>query len=335
MSDSLQRIFVSHVAGLSQTVLALPALRALRHSFPQSNITVASSYAAADIVQLSRCANLIVPVSRSQEIINPRASYRSLKSLSALRREHYDLTIELQRNAEGGLARWLAQIGSGKRHKKLLTRIREALLRKSLNNKHAAQRYVEILAEIGAHPIDSEPKLYTDRAADERMEQRLEKSGLLASGLLIGLHPGAGRNKPRWSPDKFAVVAAKLIHTLDARVLIFAGPNERGLARSLVKQLPPKHALAFESMSLLELASAMARLSVFVANQSGPAHLAAALGTPVVATSLLNLPHTNDLLSRNHVLLRQATLAAITTDEVYEAAGQLIKSNRAEFLWAR
>ncbi len=335
MSDSLQRIFVSHVASLSQTVLALPAFRALRHSFPQTHITVASSYSAADIVQLSHCANLVVPVSRRQEIINPRASYRSLQSLSALRREHYDLTIELQRNPVGSLARWLAQIGSGKRHKKLLTQIREVLLRKSLNNKHTAQRYIEILAEIGAHPIDSEPKLYTDRAADERMEQRLEKSGMLASGLLIGLHPGAGRNKPRWSPDKFAIVAAKLIHTLDARVLIFAGPHERGLARALVKQLPPKQALAFESESLVEMASALARLSVFIANQSGPAHLAAALGTPVVATSLLNLPNTNDLLSRNHVLLRQATLEAITTDDVYEAAGQLIKSNRAEFLWAR
>lgn len=335
MSDSLQKIFVSHVAGISQTVLALPALRALRHSLPQSHITVASSYTAADIVELSRCANLIVPVSRSQEIINPRASFRSLKSLGALRREQYDLTIELQRNAEGGLARWLTQIGSGKRHKKLLTQIRETLLRKSFNQKHAAQRYVEILAEIGAHPIDSEPKLYTDRAADERIEQRLEKSGMLASGLLIGFHPGAGRNKPRWSSDKFVIVANKLIHTLDARVLVFAGPNERGLARSLVKQLPPKQALALESLSLVEIASAIARLSVFVANQSGPAHLAAAVGTPVVATSLRSLPHTNDLLSRNHLLLRKQTLDAITTDEVYEAACQLIKSNRAEFLWAR
>ena len=335
MSDSLQRIFVSHVAGLGQTVLAVPALRALRYAFPQSQITVAASYSAADIVQLSRCANLIVPVSRSQELINPRASYRSLQSLNALRRAQYDLTLELQRNAEGGLARWLAQLGSGQRHKKLLTQIREAWLRKSLTQKHAAQRYLEILTEIGAHAIDREPKLYTDRAADERIEQRLEKSGLLASGLLIGIHPGAGRNQPRWSAEKFAVVAAKLIHTLDARVLIFAGPNERGLARSITKQLPPKQALAFESIPLPEMASALARLSVFIAHQSGPAQLAAALGTPVVATSLLSLPHTNDLLSRNHVLLRKETLDAITTDEIFEAACQLIKSNRAEFLWAR
>ena len=335
MADSLQRIFVSHVAGVGQTVLALPALRALRHSLPTSHITVAASYSAADVVRLSRCVDVVVPVSRSHEILNPRASYQSLKSLSALRREQYDLTVELQRNAESGFARWLAQIGSGKRHKKLLTQIRDALLRHARANKHAAQRYIEILAEIGAFPIDSEPKLYTDRAADERMELRLEKSGLLSSGLLVGLHPGAGRNKPRWPAERFVIVAAKLIHLLNARVLVFAGPNERGLARSIVKQLPPKQALALESIPLGEMTSALARLSVFIANQSGPAHLAAAVGTPVVATSLLDLPQTNDLLSRNHVLLRQKTMEAITADDVYEAACQLIKSNRAEFLWTR
>jgi ADP-heptose:LPS heptosyltransferase len=158
---------------------------------------------------------------------------------------------------------------------------------------------------------------------------------MLSSGLLIGLHPGAGHNQPRWPADKFVIVAAKLIQLLNARVLVFAGPHERGLARSIVQQLPPKQALALESMPLGELASALARLSVLIANQSGPAHLAAAVGTPVVATALRNLSPTNDLLSRNHLLIRQQTMEAITTDEVYEAACQLIKANRAEYLWMR
>lgn len=335
MTDVPQRIFVSHVAGISQTVLSLPALRALRQSFPDAQITIASSNTAADIIELSHCANRIMPVSRSQEITSPRASYRSVKSLNTLRREHYDLTIELQRNASGGFARWLAQLGSHKQHKKLLTQIREALLRKSLKQTHAAQRYIEILAEFGARPIDTEPKLYTDRAADERIEQRLTKNKMSTSRLLIGIHPGGGPSQPRWALDRFAVVAAKLIHTLDARVLIFAGPNERGLARTLVQQLPPKQALALESLPVREMASALARLSVLIGSQSGPAHLAAALGTPVVATSLRNTPPTNDLLSRNHLLLRKPTLDQLTTDEVYEAACQLIQTNRAEFLYAR
>ncbi len=335
MTDSYQRIFVSHVAGIGQTVLALPALRALRNTFPQSQITVASSYTALEVVRLSHCANEVFPIGRSSEIIHPRASYQSLKSLRALRREHYDLTIELQRGAAGGIARFLAQLGSHKKHKKLLTQIREAVLRHSLSDKHAAQLYLEIIGELGAFPIDREPKLFTEQAADARIDARLGKSNLLAGGLFIGLHPGAGHNKPRWPLERFLVVAEKLIHLLNARVLVFAGPHERGLARAVVKQLPAKHALAFDSVPLNDVTSALARLSVLISNHSGLTHLAAAVGAPVVAVSPLAVSHANDLLSQNHLHIRKPLMDAITTDEVYEAACQLIQSSRAESLWAR
>lgn len=335
MTDSYQRIFVSHVASIGQTVLALPALRALRVAFPHSQITVASSYNAVDVVRLSHCATEVFPIGRSSEILSPRASYQSLKSLRTLRREHYDLTIELQRGTAGSVARFLAQLGSHKKHKKLLTQIREAVLRHSLSDKHAAQLYLEIIGELGAFPIDREPKLSTEREADTRIETRLEKSGLLPGGLFIGLHPGAGHNQPSWPLDRFLVVAEKLIHLLNARVLVFTGPHERGLARSIVKQLPAKHAIAFDAAPLNDVTSALARLSVFISNHSGLTHLAAAVGTPVVAVSPLALSHANDLLSQNHLHLRKPLLDAITTDEVYEAACQLIQSSRAELLWGR
>ena len=335
MSDSYQRIFVSHVASIGQTVLALPALRALRAAFPQSQISVASSYTALDVVRLSHCANEVFPVGRSGELLHPRASYQSLKSLRRLRREHYDLTLELQRGTAGSFARFLAQLGAPKKQKKLLTQIREAILRHSLADKHTAQRYLEIVGELGAFPLDREPKLYTEHEADARIETRLEKSGLLSGGLFVGLHPGTGHDQPRWPLERFLVVAEKLIHLLNARVLVFTGPQERGLARTIVKQLPAKHALAFDAAPLTDVTSALARLSVFISNHGGLAHLAAAVGTPVVAVSPLETSHANDLLSQNHLHVRKALLDAITTDEVYEAACQLIQANRAEYLWAR
>jgi ADP-heptose:LPS heptosyltransferase len=309
-------------------------LRALRAAFPQTQITVASSYTALDVVRLSHCANEIFPIGRSAELLHPRASYQSLKSLRTLRREHYDLTLELQRGTAGGIARFLAQLGTPKKQK-LLTQIREAILQHSLADKHTAQRYLEIIGELGAFPLDREPKLATEREADARIETRLEKSGWASGGLLIGLHPGAGHTQPRWPLERFLVVAEKLIHLLNARLLVFAGPQERGLARAVVKQLPAKQALAFDAAPLADVTSALARLSVFVSNHGGLTHLAAAVGTPVVAVSPLSVSHANDLLSQNHLHVRKALLDAITTDEVYEAACQLIQANRAEYLWAR
>ena len=121
---------------------------------------------------------------------------------------------------------------------------------------------------------------------------------------------------------------------MDARVIIFAGPNERGLAKHLMQQLPAKKSLALESLSLNDFASATARLSVFITNHSGPAHLAAAVGAPVVVTSA-SVNNSDKLLSPNHIQIQQDSIAAITTEEVFEAACQLIQASRAELLWAR
>ncbi len=335
MSSDYQNIFVSHVAGIGKTVLAIPALRALRHYFPASRITVAANPAAADIIALSRTSNIILPFSRTNKIYQPRASIQTLKTLQNLKQQHFDLTLELQRNIRGGVARWLAQSGTSDHRLKLFSQIKETLLRKGSSDKHTAQFYLELLSEIGAFAIDSEPKLQTDRRFDAQLDLRCKQAGMNPSGLLIGIHPGGGRNIPRWSSDNFLATAMNLTQILDARTLIFAGSNERGLAKQMVKNLPPKKALAFESAPLIEVASALARLSVLITNHTGLAHLAAALGTPVVAISSSEISTTNDLLSANHILLKKPSIHAITSDEVQAAALELISANRAEVLRSR
>src|SRR5215813_10423772 len=105
MPTVYQHILVVHVAGLTQTTLALPALRSLRKHLPQSRITVVSSATAADLLRLADCADEILPVSRFRgaEFLNPRNFYRASKSLGELRRENFDLAIEFKTGAESGL----------------------------------------------------------------------------------------------------------------------------------------------------------------------------------------------------------------------------------------
>jgi heptosyltransferase II len=335
MNSEYQNIFVSHVAGVGKTVLAIPALRALRHYFPTAKITVAANHAAADIFALSQTSNVILPLILSNRLKNPRASFHSLQSLRFLKNERFDLTLELQRNIHGGVARWLAQSGSADHRLKIFAQMKETLLRKHSNEKHLAQKYLELLSEVGAFAIEAEPKLQTDRRFDAQLDLRFQHAGIKSSGLLIGFHPGGGRNIPRWDSDNYLVSAMSLTQLLDARSLIFAGSNERGLAKQMVKNLPPKQALAFESAPLIEVASALARLSVFITNHSGLAHLAAALGTPVVTLSSTRTTTANSLLSSNHILLSKANINDITFDEVNSAALALISANRAEVLRTR
>lgn len=339
-----QKILVIHVAGLARTTLALPALGALRYYLPATHITVAASAGAAGVIRLSGCADEVLSVGRlsGAEVLGPRAAYRTLQALSALRRESFDLAIELERGAEAGLLlfaarpkRWMKdQAAPSGKLKQLIGRIAEVLPGAPTAPRHAAQRYLDAIAPLGAYPLTAQPRLPTDRAADERIEKRLSKASL-AGEMLVGIHAGAGRGHPRWPLEQFADVAARLVHVYNTRVLVFAGRGEKAQARQLVKMLPPKSALALEELPLADAASALARLSVLVANHSGVAHLAAAVGTPVVAVSATASPSPLDLLGKHHRHVRGPHIEAISPDEVYEAACCLLSLNRAELLTAR
>ena len=340
-----QNILVIHVAGLGQTVLALPALRSLRRHLPQAYITAVSSMTAAELLPMAGCVDEVLAVGRLRrmEALAPGAFYRSAKTASALRQNHYDLGIELRVSVESGFLMQLAQprqrltpqsnsMGQGLRA--MIDRFTEALAKRPQPFKHAAHSYLEVLEPLGVRPMEAEPKLSTNREADERVEKLLAKHRMDTGGLLVGLHPGAGPGKQRWPLERFASIGARMIHNFNARVLVFAGPHERGLARQLTAMLPNKQALAIESPKIPDFVSALARLSVLIANHAGPAHVAAAVGTPVVAASTMAGPSAQDLLSKHHVHIRRQQAAMIPEEEVYDAACRLLQTSRAEILRA-
>ncbi len=343
MPSDLRHILVIHIAGLSQTTLALPALRSLRQHLPQSRITVVSSSTAADLLRMANCADEVLPVARFRgaEFLNPRKFYRATKSLGELRRGYYDLAIEFKTNTESGLILQMAhpreRLGSRKNKpvEAVLDRLTQAISNRPAALTHTAHEYLKKLEPLGVRPVESEPRLTTVREADEQLDKLLSKHNVGFGELLVGIHPGAGAGRPRWPIERFASIGARMIHNFNARILAFAGPNERGLAKRLAAMLPAKRAIAIESPKIASFVSAAARLSLFIANHSGPAHVAAAASAPVVVASTFVQPSPQDLLGARNIHVRAPHVGLISEEEVYEAACRLLKTNRAEFLRSR
>jgi ADP-heptose:LPS heptosyltransferase len=342
MPSDPRHILVVHIAGLAQTTMALPALRSLRQHLPQSRITVVSSSTAADLLRLAGCVDEILPIARFRgvEFLNLRKFYQAAKSLGELRREHFDLAIEFKTGAESGLVLQFTHSrerlsGRKKGIEAALERLSEAISHAGAAPRHIAHEYLKKLEPLGVRPIEAEPRIATLRESDERIERLLSKHNVGFGELLIGVHPGAGSGKPRWPLDRFASIATRMIHAFGARVLVFTGPSERGLAKRLVATLPARHAIAIESPKITDFVSAAARLSLFVGNHSGPAHIAAAASAPVVVASTFVQPSPQDLLGARVEHIRAPHVTLISEEDVYEAACRLLKSNRAEFLRSR
>src|SRR5215468_2659019 len=342
MPTASQHILVVHIAGLAQTTLALPALHSLRQHLPQSRITIVSSSTAADLLRIAGCADEILPVARFRgaEFLSPKKFYRATKSIGELRRELFDLAIEFKAGVESGAVLQLAHAserlgGKKKGVEATLDRLSQAISNARAPLRHVAHEYLKKLEPLGVRPIEAEPRIATLRESDERIERLLGKHNVGFGELLIGVHPGAGAGKPRWPLDRFASIAARMTHNFGARILVFAGPGERGLAKRLAATLPARRAIAIESPRITDFVSAAARLSLFVGNHSGPAHVAAAAGAPVVVASTFVQPSPQDLLGARVEHIRAPHVTLISEEDVYEAACRLLKTNRAEFLRSR
>jgi len=147
------------------------------------------------------------------------------------------------------------------------------------DDRHLVDLHRDLLAALGATGPGSEPSLVVTAPERAAALARLAAFGAASPRILV--HPGAHEESQRWSPERFAETIARLTERVGAACLLAAGPGEEGLARRIADLTPD--ALALGSLSVRELMAVIAACDLFVGNNSGPLHVAAALGVPTVS----------------------------------------------------
>ena len=177
------------------------------------------------------------------------------------------------------------------------------------------------------------PRLATQAEQGREVDALLHKSKADVGAPLIGLFPGAGHESRRWPLERFAQLAGSLIRNDGARPIVFAGPEERELV-SQMRQLFPAGTVILDRLTIRQLAAAQARLAVFVSNDTGPMHIAAAVGAPVVLLLDRRAPESYVPLSQPKRVIYSVTIPEIPVEEVYCATRELLVAGRTEALFA-
>lgn len=197
------------------------------------------------------------------------------------RQERYDLAINFEPDVRSNLllaasgAAWTAGYRSGGGG---------PLLDQALDydtRAHTADNARRLAAAVfGRQPPGApDPRLALPAPVRERAAARLAG----AAAPLVGLHASGGRAIKQWEPAKFAEVGRRLSGA-GATIVLTGGPADRPLVDAVRQQLPPGQVIDVAGeIDLLELAALLERLDVLVTGDTGPMHLAAAVGTPVVA----------------------------------------------------
>ena len=145
---------------------------------------------------------------------------------------------------------------------------------------HAAEHYAKPLESLAIYVERPEPRVFpneADRAAASHFFRHAGREKIVA------VHPGSGSEKKNWSAERFAAVCRWLVDELAAQLLVVQGEADERAVSALRELIAPRPFTVASGLKLMELAAVLQQCALFVGNDSGITHLAAAVGTPTVA----------------------------------------------------
>jgi lipopolysaccharide heptosyltransferase I len=273
------RILIVRLSAIGDAIQTMPVACALRERFPAAFLAWAVESRAAALLRGHEALDELIELSRGW-LKSPRGVWRLHRRLRDLQ---FDTAIDVQSLTKSAILTWLSaakrRIGFGNPGGRELS--------KWFNNQlvdpkavHVVDCYLELLRPLGIQSPAVRfqvPEHEADRAEAERIIGQLG----LAAGFAI-VNPGAGWPSKLWPTDRYAAVAR---HLGDAwhlpTLVVWAGPGERAMAEQIanaagatVHTAPPT--------TLPQLAAICRRATLFIGSDTGPLHLAAAVGTPCV-----------------------------------------------------
>jgi len=278
-----KRILALRLERIGDLLMTLPALADLRSLAPTAEIDLIVGSWNADL------ARAIDPVSRVMSLdaawLARESQGHTLPSLvRAARRwrpNAYDLAINFEPDIRSNLiaaasgATWTAGYTSGGGGPLLDVSIEYDTRAHTTDN---ARRLISTIFDA-AIPDEVSPTLVAPAEAHENASRLLGA----AEQPLIGVHVSGGRAIKQWPPERFAEVARRLIETTGATIVLTGGAADRLLVETAKASLPPSRVVDIAGhIDLLTLSGVLERLDLLITGDTGPMHLAVAVGTPVV-----------------------------------------------------
>ena len=279
MNQEYRRFLIVRTDRIGDVILTLPMARALKLRRPDAHVAVLIRSYTAELARADRNVDEIIALDGG------RPSWTG--TIARLREAKFDVVFHTHPMARLAFITLLAgipvRVGTGFRWYSFLFNRRVYEHRKDAA-RHELEYNLNLLGAVGCEfdPAGLRPEIDTGSVPAARVDDVLAGAGVPAGNRLIILHPGSGASARDWHWRKFASLAEKLAAREGFAVLITGGRGEEPLVEELRSACRGTTYAVVGTTGLLEYAALARRAAVFVANSTGPLHIAAAVGTPVV-----------------------------------------------------
>jgi heptosyltransferase-2 len=283
-SRGIERIIIRSTNWVGDAVLTTPAVRAVRENFPEARISLlAKPWVAPVFYNNPHVDNILVYESEGRH----RGWIGKSRLVRDLRRQRFHLAVLFQNAFEAALLVYLAGVPARVGYD---SDCRGALLTRRIPDDrrcrggHHVDHYLEILKGASLKPGSKALTLELSEGERDKAKEILGENRIGPGQPLIGINPGAtfGSSK-RWPLERYAALCDRISSTWGAQIIVLGGPGERAAGRRLSSLVKEGCTNLCGRTTLREAAAVIEKCQLFVTNDSGLMHVAAALNIPLVA----------------------------------------------------
>lgn len=289
--QGLRTILIRLPNWVGDAVMAVPSLREFRRIFKDARIVLAAKPWVAGLFEGEGFADDLIAVTDVRGFTQKARQF--ISEARRLRRERVDMAVLLPNSFNAALA---VRAGGAKRIAGYATDARRALLthiipfEPDFKQLHQVRYYLNIAAQLeqkltGQSSVNLEawPALSAAENLKQRAAQILAAAGINPAKRIIALNPGATNSRAkRWLPERFAATADRLSEREGGETIIVGTAGDRDVAHAVAQQMRTKVADLTGGTSLAELKAVLSCAALVVSNDTGTAHVAAALGVPTL-----------------------------------------------------
>ena len=306
----IKRILAIRLAYVGDVVLTIPAVKALRDTFPKAKISFLTSSKAKEAIENNPYVGEIItydaPWFYPQNPCSSLANY--LKCINLIRSKHFDMVIDFRgdfRNLllmaflSGANRRAGYGIGGGGY---LLTDLVPCV-----GHKHKVQFHLDLVRALGGNSASPDSmSLYPTDEDRQRVERLFHEMGIKQEEFLVGLHPGGRVALKCWDMKSYAEVADALTERYGARIIVTGGADEVALGDKLLRLMKRGGTNLCGLVSLRQLQVILEKTDLFVTNDTASLHIASGVNTPTVAIFGPSEVWDTGPLAQNHkVIMRE------------------------------
>jgi len=282
----VRNILVIKLRYVGDVLLATPVLRALREHYPDATLTMMVNQGTEDMVKHHPDLNEVLVVKRG-------GIGEQLRALHQVRQRRFDCVIDLTDGDRSAILTWFSgapvRIGFNDEHR-WRGRLYTTIVPAPSVAVHRVERDLAALTPLPPMGIGSKAGplvLHTSQEDEDAADRLLREVGVMETDgdmrkPVIVLHPGARYWFKAWPAIRFADLADRLAEVCGYRVLLAGGPDDLEMINAIRAQAKSSLVVMAGRATLLQFAAVLKRCAVFIGNDNGAMHIAAAVGTPVV-----------------------------------------------------